>query len=137
MDSNIKTLVIDDDEDICDILKQFLESSGYTVDVAMSGKEAIQTISEKTFDVAITDLDLGDMSGLEVIKSIKQLQPTAEVIMLSGYGKAEHASEAIGLGASAYIQKPITFFRSGYAGERGAGQEAVRSQCGSDHAQGL
>ncbi len=109
MDSNIKTLVIDDDEDICDILKQFLESSGYTVDVAMSGKEAIQTIGEKTFDVAITDLDLGDMSGLEVIKSIKQLQPTAEVIMLSGYGKAEHASEAIGLGASAYIQKPITF----------------------------
>lgn len=107
MKDPVRILVVDDESDIREILRVFLERMGYTVDVASSGGQALERIGP--YDVIITDLDLGDMSGMEVLAQVKRRQAAPEVIMISGYGTVEHVSEAFGLGASAYIQKPITF----------------------------
>ena len=109
MDVPSNILIVDDDPDICDILKQFLETMGCAPDVVLSANDALDAVGRKDYDVAIVDLQLGDRSGLEVLSRIKRDQPRAEVIMVSGYGRVQDVSEAIGLGASAYIQKPITF----------------------------
>jgi DNA-binding NtrC family response regulator len=109
MTDSVRILVVDDEADICEILRVFLEKMGYAVDVASSGGQALDLIGRQGYDVIITDLDLGDMSGMEVLAGIKRQRVASEVIMISGYGTVEHVSEAFGLGASAYIQKPITF----------------------------
>lgn len=109
MTDPVRILVVDDEANICEILRAFLERLGYAVDVASSGGQALDLIGRQDYDVIITDLDLGDMSGMEVLAEIKRKQVASEVIMISGYGTVEHVSEAFGLGASAYIQKPITF----------------------------
>ncbi|MSS70333.1 MAG: diguanylate cyclase [Candidatus Latescibacteria bacterium] len=109
MKDPVHILVVDDEPDIREILMVFLERMGYAVEAASSGTQALERIEQQAYDVVITDLDLGDMSGMEVLAQVKQQQAASEVIMISGYGNVEHVSEAFGLGASAYIQKPITF----------------------------
>jgi diguanylate cyclase (GGDEF)-like protein len=104
-----RILVVDDQPDICEILKSFLESWGCLVDIATSGRQALALVEANDYEVAISDLDLGDMSGMEVLVRVKAKSRIAEVIVLSGFGTQESVSEAMGLGASAYIQKPITF----------------------------
>jgi two-component system, cell cycle response regulator len=104
-----RILVTDDQADICEVVRAFLESWGCAVDAVTSGRQALDLIASNDYDVAIVDLDLGDMSGLKVLEAVRARSQTAEVVILSGFGTQEHVSEAIGLGASAYIQKPVTF----------------------------
>jgi diguanylate cyclase (GGDEF)-like protein len=109
MKDPVHILVIDDEPDIRELLTAFLERMGYAVEVASSGRQAVEMTGRRAYDVIITDLDLGDLSGMEVLAHLRRQQATSEVIMISGYGTVEHVSEAFSLGVSAYIQKPITF----------------------------
>ena len=99
-------LLVDDDHFVRETLSMFLEERGYKVTVAASVAEALRNISENVYDLILTDLIMGDMSGMDVLKAAKQVDPSMEVIVITGHGTVESAVEAMKLGASDYIRKP-------------------------------
>lgn len=102
-------LVVDDNKEICGILKEFLEQAGYRAYTAYNGKEAMDIISNNVIDVVISDLRMPEMDGIELIKNIKSFDPTIDVVMLTGYPSINTAVEAVKLGAYDYLTKPVDF----------------------------
>lgn len=102
-----KILIIDDDVDICTLLKRFLERKGYEVTTSFKGEEGIQQFTKEEFDVVLTDFRLPDMDGIDVLKSIKNLKPNIPVIVITGYSDVGQAVKVIRLGAFEYVTKPI------------------------------
>jgi len=100
-------LLVDDEEVVCRGCQRIFEEEGYTVQMALSGKEGLEKAHKERFDVIITDLKMPDMSGLDVIKDIKQNQPDVPVIMITGYASVQTAVEATKIGADDYIPKPF------------------------------
>ncbi len=105
----IRLLIADDEEDLVTFLAHRLRKQGLDVTVAMSGAEAVSAASQMTFDVAIVDLRMPDMDGIQVIEQLKSLQPHIEVLMLTGHGGHDTAWEAGRLQAFRYILKPHDF----------------------------
>ncbi len=102
-----KLLIIDDEAVIRDGLKRVLESEAYVVETCSSGFQAIGLLQQREFDLIITDLKMPGMSGIEVLKSVRTLQPDIPVILITGYASIDTAVEAIKNGASDYISKPF------------------------------
>lgn len=103
----VKVLVIDDDLAVLEALKLVLVLEGFDVVEAESGEDAVTTAKTDAFDVAITDLMMPGMSGLETLAALKQIDATLPVIMASGFLTEEVAAECMSLGALAYIRKPF------------------------------
>ena len=103
-----KILVIDDDKVIQEGCNRILTGEGYDVETAFTGQEGLKKMEEETYDLVITDLKMPDISGMEVLKKIKNNDPDIGVIMITGYSTAETAVEAIKLGAFDYLPKPFT-----------------------------
>lgn len=103
---NIRVLLIDDEIGFADILAKRLGKRGMAVTPAYTGTEAIRTIRKKDFDVALLDLKMEDMDGIEVLKIFKRAYPEMEVIMLTGHGSEKAAREGIEYGAFDYLTKP-------------------------------
>ena len=100
-------LIIDDDVDICALLKRFFERKGFAVTTAFKAQEGIDLIRARTFDVLLTDFRLPDMDGLEVIKTVRSLRAELPIIVITGYSDVNQAIKAIRLGAFEYVTKPI------------------------------
>jgi len=105
----IRLLIADDEKDLVVFLAHRLRKRGIDVTMAVSGAEAVSAATELTFDVAIVDLRMPDMDGIQVIEQLKALQPTIEVLMLTGHGGHDTAWEAGRLQAFRYILKPHDF----------------------------
>jgi len=103
--SNI--LLVDDEINLCRGCQRIFEDEGYTMEIALSGKEGLEKAAHEEFDVIITDLKMPDISGLDLIKEVKQTQPDTPVIMITGYASVPTAVEAMKLGAENYIPKPF------------------------------
>ena len=101
-----RILIVDDDPKIRKTLSDILKAKGYTVIVADTGKAALDMAKKHIPDIVLIDLKLEDMSGLEVMKGIKECWPGTECIVLTGYASQESAIEAVNLGAYSYVQKP-------------------------------
>jgi DNA-binding NtrC family response regulator len=99
-------LLIDDEQDYINVLSNRLSKRGFDVGKARSGSEAFQILRRRSFDVAILDLKMEDMDGIEVLKILKKMAPEMIVIMLTGHGSAKAAHEGIRLGAYDYLTKP-------------------------------
>src|SRR5690606_2332826 len=100
-------LIVDDETSMREMLRILLERKGHTVHCA-AGIEGVETaLAEQEFDVAITDLRLGQRSGLDVLRLVKERQPTCEVVMITAFATAETAVEAMKLGAFDYLFKPF------------------------------
>ncbi len=106
-----KIMVIDDEAEICNILKEFLEGLGYQVLTANSGPEGLKLISQNVVDVLILDLNMPGMHGLDVLKKVKYSYPDISVIILTGFPSIDTAVESMKLGAYDYLMKPIDFKR--------------------------
>lgn len=104
-----RILVIDDEPMMTDSLRQNLIEEGYAVDTAADGVEAIEQFDVGGHHLAICDLQLPDMDGLEVLRHIKDLRPSTEVIVVTGYGTVARAVEAIKAGAFYFVEKPFDF----------------------------
>lgn len=100
-------VIIDDDKMITDRLVRFLNKEGFTAIGAYSGAEGLKLIENNKVDLVITDMKMGDIDGLEVLRRIKEKNKEIGVVMISGYPTIELAVEAMKLGAYDYIQKPI------------------------------
>lgn len=100
-------LVVDDEEAQRTLLAGFLEKKDYTVTTAASGKEAIEKNRTAGFDLAILDLKMPEIDGVETMAKMKEIDPETDFIILTGYGTVESAVEAMKLGAYDYLNKPI------------------------------
>jgi len=99
-------LIIDDEEQIRDLLVAILGSS-YTCCSVASAEEALSKLSREAFDLVISDIDMGGMSGIELIPKLHSISPGTVVVMISGHQDIETAIEAMRVGAFDYITKPI------------------------------
>src|SRR5262247_3145597 len=102
-----RVLVVDDDKSICNLLKSMLEMEDYAHRVATSGEEARRLIASDHFDIMISDIYLGDDSGLNVLTRMKESNPEAEVVIMTAHGSVETAVNAVHNGAFDYISKPF------------------------------
>ncbi len=100
-------LIIDDEDVIVNRLRRFFEKEGYEVFTALSGAEGLSVIEENKIDVIITDIKMGDMDGVNVLKTAKKLYKDIEGIMITGYRDHEHAINSLRAGAIDYITKPV------------------------------
>jgi two-component system response regulator PilR (NtrC family) len=100
-------LLVDDEFTTHDTLGVFLETEGYRVATAGSGKEALTRIESEEFDVIVTDVVMPDVSGLEVLDRSRVLNPATAVIVMTGHATVEMAIEALRRGAWDYLQKPF------------------------------
>ncbi|HET8668428.1 MAG TPA: sigma-54 dependent transcriptional regulator, partial [Terriglobales bacterium] len=101
-------LVVDDEDAIVSSLSSILQDEGYEVSVAKSGIEALKIYTTDPPDLMLLDIWMPEMDGLETLRRIKELVPTAQVMMMSGHGSIETAVKAIKLGAYDYIEKPLS-----------------------------
>jgi DNA-binding NtrC family response regulator len=85
LDKHARILVVDKDESIRDTVKATLESEGYLVDHAVTGKEAIKKTEETTYNLALLDIRLPDMDGVELLKLMKDAVPGTRKVMVTGY----------------------------------------------------
>lgn len=102
-----RILLVEDDQSQAALLAIELRNAGYEIDSAKSGEEAFKKIDAQLYDAAVTDLKLGAIDGLEVLKGVKQAQPETEVIMITGHGSIDSAVSAIKSGAFDYLTKPV------------------------------
>ena len=101
-------LVVDDDEDTRELLREVLSEEGYRVNTSGSGEEAMEIGKREFFDVIISDMRLGpNLNGLDVLRAYKAVQPESEVILITAFGSMETAIEAVKAGAFDYISKPF------------------------------
>lgn len=103
-----RLLVVDDEEVIREGLKRILDGELYAVETCSSGYSAIELLQQRKYDLIITDLKMPGMSGIEVLKGVRTLQPYIPVILITGYASIDTAVEAMKNGASDYIAKPFT-----------------------------
>ncbi|MGB6032782.1 MAG: response regulator, partial [Bacteroidota bacterium] len=99
-------LVVDDDRAFRIATQTLLEDEGYTVRLAASAEEGLQALEEDRFDLLLSDLVMGRMGGVELLRSVKQRWPDLPVIMVTGFGSVASAVEAMRLGAADYLTKP-------------------------------
>ena len=102
----IRLLLVDDEKGFVDILAKRLSKRHMAVKTACSGTEAIQVLRRHDFDVAVVDLKMEGMDGIEVLKIFKKMDPDLEVIMLTGHGSEQAAKDGIEAGAHDYLIKP-------------------------------
>jgi len=103
-----RILVIDDDVAVRESHEAMLKANGYEVDVAENGKEAIDKSNAKFYNLALVDLRLPDMDGIELLTAIRETVPKTVKIIITGYPSQENAIQAINRGADGYIVKPYT-----------------------------
>jgi two-component system nitrogen regulation response regulator NtrX len=104
---NAKILVVDDDENIRKTIKTILEDEGYIVDIAATGNEAIEKTEKTAFNLALLDIRLPDMEGVELLKRMKEAVPRTRKIMVTGYPSMQNAIAALNKNADAYLVKPV------------------------------
>ena len=102
-----RVLIVDDDEGHAEALAEGLEMDGFACRIAPSGKSGVELASEQSFDAVLTDLVMHDLSGIEVLKEVRRLQPDAAVLLITGHGSLETAIDAMREGATDYLQKPV------------------------------
>ncbi len=107
MKKHNKILVIDDEPTVTDGLKLYLGESGYKVETAATGGEGLRLFESGAFDLVITDLQLPDTQGFEILRSLKSADPDVEIIMITGYGSVDRAIEAVKEGAFYFVEKPF------------------------------
>ncbi len=105
----IRVLLVDDEEGFVDVLAKRLARRKFEAVTAYNGTEAVQTLRHAEFDIAVLDLKMEGMDGIEVLKIFKVMAPDLPVIILTGHGSLSSAEEGLKAGATDYISKPYEF----------------------------
>lgn len=102
-----RALVIDDDKLAIDLLTFYLTSEGFQVDTAENGADGLKLAGDNEYDIILTDLNLPDFNGIEMVRKSKEISPSTEIIVVTGEYSVEKALEATRVGAFDYIVKPV------------------------------
>ncbi len=102
-----KVLIVDDEPDFCDVLRDFLRIRGFEVAIALSGEEALPAYMQEKPDVVLLDIRMPGMDGLETLRELKVLDPGANAIMVTAIKDDEIVKRAMVEGALDYITKPV------------------------------
>lgn len=100
-------LIIEDDKGMCKTLSHIFELDGYRVSTASTGSEGAARIKEGSFNVAVLDIRLPDIDGVELLEIIKKTEPDLSVVMMTAYASVENAIKALNEGADAFVTKPF------------------------------
>jgi signal transduction histidine kinase/DNA-binding response OmpR family regulator len=106
-DSQIRILVVDDESIVLSLVRDALEDEHYLVETAVKAKDALAIVNAKRIDLIVTDIRMPDMSGIELVKKVRAVQPDVGVIFMTGYANLNSAKDAIKHGAFDYILKPF------------------------------
>ena len=106
-----RILLVDDEEAILQTMRSILETEGYAVETASGGREALELFRQAPCDVALCDVKMQGMDGIELLVALREIAPELPVIMLSGHGTIDTAVESLKKGAYDYIQKPLDLNR--------------------------
>jgi DNA-binding NtrC family response regulator len=107
MGETARILVIDDDENIRKVLVTILEDEGYIVESVDTGRKAIEKTKRNFYNLALIDVRLPDMEGIELLTRMKDTTPKMRKIIITGYPTLQNAVEAVNKGADAYVLKPF------------------------------
>ena len=102
-----KILIIDDEKSVLDMLNVVFKKEGYRVKKSLSAQKALELIDEEDFDLILSDIRLPQISGMELLRKIKEKKPGIPVIMITAYGTIKQAVEAFKAGAIDYVVKPF------------------------------
>lgn len=100
-------LVVDDEIEVCHVLKEFLDLKGYETHIAVNGSDALSKIKEIDPCIVLLDIIMPGMGGMDVLKEIKEIDPMIGIIMVTAVADHELALRALELGAYDYITKPL------------------------------
>jgi DNA-binding response OmpR family regulator len=105
----VRILLVDDEEGFVDVLAKRLSRRNFTAATAYDGGQAVRLLRRADFDIAVLDLKMEGMDGLEVLKIFKVMAPDLPVVILTGHGCLSSAEEGLRSGAADYISKPYDF----------------------------
>ncbi len=103
----ISILAVDDEQNLLELLITVLGKRGFKVKTAVNGIEALRLLDQETFQLALLDLKMGPVNGVQLLKEIKDRRPIIKVIMMTAYPTSETRTQASANGASAYLTKPV------------------------------
>ncbi|MEW6266145.1 MAG: response regulator [Thermodesulfobacteriota bacterium] len=101
-------LLMEDELGVAEGLQMVLKEEGYGVDLAMTGRSALERMNKGKVDLLVADLRLPDMDGLEVIRQVKKRKPETEVVIITGYPSVQSVVESAKMGVREYLRKPFT-----------------------------
>lgn len=104
----LQILIVDDEQSICMLLQDVLTRFGHSVTTCQDGAAAVELAGENTFDLVFLDIRMPGMSGLEALKKLRDLQPEATFVMITGFAKDDIIDEALQSGAAACLCKPFS-----------------------------
>ena len=102
-----KILVVDDEIDVCDFVKQFFEERNFRAFTALSGEEALRILKKEKPDIILLDIRMKKMDGIETLKRIREIDKDVKVIMVSAVDEQDKMKICRKLGASKYVTKPL------------------------------
>lgn len=111
MNKNINLLIVDDEEDIRNMLSRHFRFKGYNVVLAENGAQALDIMKQERMEVLITDLEMPEMNGIELLKTVKEKYPTTQKIVITGSVTMNNLLLAIKYGASRCVFKPLNDLR--------------------------
>ncbi|HEX9271442.1 MAG TPA: response regulator [Candidatus Binatia bacterium] len=103
----ISILAVDDEQNLLELLITVLGKRGFKVKTALNGIEALRLVDQESFQLALLDLKMGPVNGVQLLKEIKDRRPIIKVIMMTAYPTNETRMQASANGASAYLTKPV------------------------------
>ncbi len=101
-------LVVDDEQSICMLLRDVLVRFGHNVTICQDGASAVNLAQNQTFELVFLDIRMPGMSGLEALQKLRELQPQATFVMITGFAKDDIIDEALQTGAAACLCKPFS-----------------------------
>ncbi len=104
-------VVIDDEQGILDVVARFAQRAGYEAITCSSGRDALAALQTRRADLVMVDLRMPDLGGLDVLRAIREIDPRCQAVLMTGYASVDTAVEAIKLGATDYLSKPLDFAR--------------------------
>jgi DNA-binding NtrC family response regulator len=104
---HIKVLVVDDDPQVCKTVGMILKENGYHVQTYSQPRQALQAVRKSPFDIALIDIKMPDLNGLELVEKIKAEDPRIAPIVMTAYPDVQTAAETMRLGSRDYITKPF------------------------------
>jgi two-component system response regulator PilR (NtrC family) len=107
VDKSARILIVDDDENIRKVLQTILEDEGYVVETAETAKKGIEKSQNAFFNLALIDIRLPDMEGIELLSKLRDTKPKMRKIVVTGFPSLQNAVSSVNKGADAYVMKPF------------------------------